>query len=492
MFYKKQPPSCAYGNAYDLKKLIYILILTCNLQLVTLNLYPQSITWQKIYNGPGNNNDVAYDICESSDGYFYAVGAGTPIPINNGLYVLKLNPYNGDSLWTRIIPGLNAYAVAPSSDSGCVVTGLGDSVFAIKFSSSGNLVWRKHYAGNNNNVIGYDIIRDTDGNFVICGVDGSQSFDKGYLLKIDSNGNLIWQRTYPAFDDRSFVAIEVALDGGYILAGGVWEADTVKANLVKTDTAGNILWERIFRTTNTLSSGLRSISKLGNNYIAGGRVPPFFVRTDLNGNILFTKVFTEYYTYPGSDFRDMKLVGPNRFIFTFAASNTIAEDSTCHVVVTDSLGNTLLQRFFVYERFPLFEAILPLSNGDIVFAGQIKPFLSQWYDVYLARTDSLLNAPPIGIIPASNEIPNEFNLQQNYPNPFNSKSKIKFQISKSGSVKLAIFNVLGMEVDVLVNEELQPGIYETFWDAANFPSGVYFLTLYASSNIFVRKMILIK
>ncbi|HEY3252147.1 MAG TPA: T9SS type A sorting domain-containing protein, partial [Ignavibacteria bacterium] len=475
----------------------------------TFASFAQSITWQKIYNGPGNMNDVAYDICESSDGYFYAVGAGTPIPPSPGLWVLKLNPYNGDTLWTRIIPGPSVYAVVASTDGGCVITGGGGGTpWTIKYSSSGNIVWLKTYGGDL--ISCDDIIRTTDGNYVICGGDRSQFITRGYLLKVDSGGNLIWQRTYPASDDRAFVAIEEAPGGGYILAGGIWDGDTVKANLIKTDTAGNITWERIFRTNTSLSSGLRAISKLGDNYIMGGQGnTAFFVRTDLNGDILFTKVFTEYYEYPGTYFLDMKLAAENRFIFSFAANYTLAEDSSGYVVVTDSLGNTLLYRFFVYERFPQFNAILPLNNGDIIFAGLIQPQLSQWADVYIVRTDSLLNTPPIGIKRIGNNIPSSFKLYQNYPNPFNPVTTISFDIPpltsearshgvRGMNVQLKIYDITGREV-FGIDEYKQAGSYSVTFDGTNLASGLYLYRIevrQAGSTtgnfIETKKMVLIK
>ena len=102
------------------------------------------------------------------------------------------------------------------------------------------------------------------------------------------------------------------------------------------------------------------------------------------------------------------------------------------------------------------------------------------------------NGGAIGIQPVSNEIPNQFSVSQNYPNPFNPKSNIKFQIAKSGEVKLMIFDVLGREVTTLVNERLNPGTYEVIWDASSYPSGVYFYKLITNDYSETRKMVLVK
>ena len=88
--------------------------------------------------------------------------------------------------------------------------------------------------------------------------------------------------------------------------------------------------------------------------------------------------------------------------------------------------------------------------------------------------------------------PNEFALSQNYPNPFNPSTKIKFSIPKSSFVKLTIYDVLGQEKDILVDEQLSAGSYSVNFNALNFPSGVYFYKITAGSFTDTKKMILIK
>jgi photosystem II stability/assembly factor-like uncharacterized protein len=109
---------------------------------------------------------------------------------------------------------------------------------------------------------------------------------------------------------------------------------------------------------------------------------------------------------------------------------------------------------------------------------------------------------PIGIKPVSNNIPNEYKLYQNYPNPFNPVTKIKFDVgpplssppSQGGDrgVVLKIYDVLGREIAVLVNEKLTPGTYEVEWIASNYPSGLYFYRLQTEYYSEVKKMVFIK
>jgi hypothetical protein len=96
----------------------------------------------------------------------------------------------------------------------------------------------------------------------------------------------------------------------------------------------------------------------------------------------------------------------------------------------------------------------------------------------------------------SNEIPDNFSLSQNYPNPFNPVTKITFAIPPSkgarGMTQLIIYDILGREIATLVNEQLQPGTYETAWDGSNFSSGIYYYCLVTNEFNETKKMVLIK
>jgi len=89
-------------------------------------------------------------------------------------------------------------------------------------------------------------------------------------------------------------------------------------------------------------------------------------------------------------------------------------------------------------------------------------------------------------------IPDKAQLEQNYPNPFNPATKIRYSLSKAGLVTLKVYDLMGEEVETLINEHKNIGIYEVSFDAANLPSGVYFYKIQADNYIETRKMLLIK
>ena len=91
-----------------------------------------------------------------------------------------------------------------------------------------------------------------------------------------------------------------------------------------------------------------------------------------------------------------------------------------------------------------------------------------------------------------NSFAENFKLSQNYPNPFNPTTKIKFDIPKSSFVKMIVYNSLGKEVSILVNEKLSAGSYEVNWDGSIYPNGVYFYTLLSGDFKETKKMLLLK
>jgi len=100
----------------------------------------------------------------------------------------------------------------------------------------------------------------------------------------------------------------------------------------------------------------------------------------------------------------------------------------------------------------------------------------------------------VNILGVENEIviPVNFSLYQNYPNPFNPNTKIKYGIPERTFIDLRIYDILGREVELLMNEEQDAGYYEINFNAANLSSGVYFYRLQAGSFIETKKMVLMK
>jgi Secretion system C-terminal sorting domain len=89
-------------------------------------------------------------------------------------------------------------------------------------------------------------------------------------------------------------------------------------------------------------------------------------------------------------------------------------------------------------------------------------------------------------------VPAAWALEQNYPNPFNPTTVISYRLAAGNSVRLAVFDLLGREVALLVNENKKPGTYRVEFDATRFASGIYFYRLEAGPFVQTRKLCLVK
>ncbi len=85
-----------------------------------------------------------------------------------------------------------------------------------------------------------------------------------------------------------------------------------------------------------------------------------------------------------------------------------------------------------------------------------------------------------------------FELSQNYPNPFNPSTKISFKITEAGLTSLKVFDALGNEVAILVNEVKPTGIYEIEFSGSELTSGIYFYQLKVDNYVETKKMLLVK
>ena len=99
---------------------------------------------------------------------------------------------------------------------------------------------------------------------------------------------------------------------------------------------------------------------------------------------------------------------------------------------------------------------------------------------------------PVSVNPVSNENVKGFSLSQNYPNPFNPSTHLEFGISDLGFVSLKVYDLLGKEVKILVNEIKPPGNYSIEFDGSDLSGGIYFYKIESGKFTQVRKMILLK
>lgn len=245
-----------------------------------------SLEWQKSIGG--SDTDMAFSVAETADnGYIIAGYSSSTDGDVSGLqggwdyWVVKLNT-SGDILWESTLGGSmldKANAVFATNDGGCVVTGYttstngdvtgnngGTDVWVVKLDANGSMTWQKTLGGTNNDA-GYSIQQTSDNGYIVLGETSSSDGDVSVLngsydcwvIKLNSTGNLIWEKTYGGSGSDHGYDIHQTNDGGYIIGGASSTADgNVSVNygdldcwIIKVDGLGNITWENSFGGSST-------------------------------------------------------------------------------------------------------------------------------------------------------------------------------------------------------------------------------------------------
>lgn len=241
------------------------------------------------------------------DGHVYLTGYESPFAANANFATVKYDD-SGQELWVRRhTTGQSqiAEALAVDAAGNVYVTGwqkvfsAGIDVLTLKYSPTGALLWEQRYPSPGGNNQPNDIALDASGNIYVAGaswVTAQQDFDM-LLLKYDTNGNLLWDRTLDNGDGQLDTAYEMAIDpaGNAILAGYT----EPNAYLAKYSPTGDLLWDREHIGFSTNDEWRRiETDATGNIYVLGEISPPgqpnhlWTTKYDPSGNILWERTYT--------------------------------------------------------------------------------------------------------------------------------------------------------------------------------------------------------
>jgi len=213
--------------------------------------------WDKTYGGRGD--DLAFSLIQTTDGG-YAVAGGTGSKGAGGvdLWVIKVD-IHGNMIWDRTYGGSGvdaAYSLIQTTDGGYAVTGAtfskgagGADLWVIKLDSQGNMIWDRTYGGSDADEA-WSLIQTTDGGYAVAG----STFSKGaggadlWVIKLDHLGNKIWDRTYGGSNDDGTYSLIQTADSGYAVAGETFSKGTAAGDfwVIKLDSQGNKIWDRTY------------------------------------------------------------------------------------------------------------------------------------------------------------------------------------------------------------------------------------------------------
>jgi len=219
-------------------------------------------------------------ISEDSDGNYIFVGWTRSFGQGNSdFYILKVDP-NGNLIWRKTWCGRNfdeANAIVEVED-GYLVLGYTMSfgsgskdVALVKFNKNGNVIWYKTYGGTKDDV-GNRIEKTRDGNFIIVGSTLFYGTDGDvYVIKVNPNGDVLWERYYGGDSEDEGECIRATSDGGYIISGNTrsFGVSGTAVYLIKLDSYGNLLWQKEYDGDGD-DDGKTVIEIEDNGYIVAG------------------------------------------------------------------------------------------------------------------------------------------------------------------------------------------------------------------------------
>ena len=457
-------------------------------------------TWQRAYNDPAGfgGECSGLDGCRLTNGNFIITAITTPkqIPVEPmSSCIFVLNPY-GDIIDSIHYYYYSATRVLATLDNGCIIMGRTDTtqddMCAMKLDSLGRQKWVKHY-DNTPTIVCLGATRTSDNNFFAV---GQLYYDYSYIIKIDSNGNRLWQRYYAKGPGRNWYITVCDVGDGTCLAGGNYETSTggVQGYVTHFDEDGNILSEKEYKYEGS-SLLITKINKLNpNSYLLTGKAMGTIalMKTDSSGNIISTALLPSIPGYSVVTY-DCEVLSEEKYVMVNQKYNTIPPELYSLVQLVDSSGNILNTVSYGAEIADVdLRIVHKLPGNQFLFIGISNTRNETFSDVFVVRADSNLYAPPCGIRDTSVILPGKYLLLTTYPNPFNSSVNIRFTIPDKAEYTLGIYNILGQRVKDVFKKTLTRGEYIRQVNLSSFSSGMYFVRLSSEKFNITKKIVLAK
>jgi hypothetical protein len=456
--------------------------------------------WYRTYNSEYNLNDIPVDMKVSENGNTCITGYS----YTDSTYHTKVATLMYDSTgllkWKRDYNNSNGF-VFPGGLAADILKNIYITInnpnytriTTIKYDSSGNQKWLIDYIGISNQTVVKDIAADNYGNIYLCGFtsgiqhpecltirylqswnsnlmitgcvkfkDNALPVEGGYIkaVKLDrNNGNIITIDSTPIQVTGYYSLKHIPSDSVYLIA-----YPPENQSFIPSYYPQSIYWknaQKIFASSNLSDVNLnveRQLASSGNCTVKGR------ISKIVNKNLEFIKDALIYLKNGNNFLRNVTSDQNGLYEINSVQQGSIK-------IIVDRLG---------YSADSLSMNLVSGNTYD-----NINFYLNQIY----------VNVSHLG-----NKIPTVFSLSQNYPNPFNPVTKIKFDILSgfplraygNDKVVLKVYDIMGREIQILVNEKLNPGTYEVTFDGSNFASGIYFYQLRSGDFVETKKLVLLK
>ncbi|WP_445722599.1 T9SS type A sorting domain-containing protein [Flavobacterium sp.] len=506
-------------------KTIYIF---CFFSIISFGQAP-TIEWQKTYGG--SIQDYGNDAKQTSDGGYILIGDALStdgdfsdaIGYSTNARIIKTDAY-GNILWQKDIGGSeydSAHKVITTIDGGYLVAcntisnngqvygnhGLID-IWIVKLNSQGDILWSKTYGCNNYDGVS-SIIQTSDGNYVFAGnstaINGDVTINHGYndlwVVKINNTGSIIWQKSYGGSGYDYANDVRQTTDGGYILCGASTSSNfDVTFNqgsydywVVKLNTNGDLVWQKTFGGSlhdeahsilQTNDGGYivigQSVSSNGDINDHQGGIDCWIIKLNNVGSIIWKKSYGGFQNESAfqiikSDDNGYIIASDTNSTNGFFASNNGLSDF--YIFKINSNGVIIWQTIFGGSEYDYPKSIQSTNDGGLILSGTSASNDGQVTNNH-GLEDFWLVKLSLGQLSNNLFSKNQVKLS---PNPTKEQLNIKME-NNSFIDKINITNTLGKTVLLLTDNSYNINI-------ENLASGIYFVEVFSEEKKYIAKFI---
>jgi len=398
----------------NVKKSMLIICLMLIITIIPLTLADNVSTreninadsWMKTFGG--FYDDTGIEAQQTSDGGYIVVGETSKsfwIYENSDVWLIKTDD-KGNMEWDQTFGGSEhdqGSYVMQTNDNGYIITGKTKSysngktdAWLIKTDENGNKIWDKTF-GYSDFDSGSEVIQTSDGGYIMVGNVNTSGGGLGdvWIIKVDSNGNKLWDKSFGGKGHNYGDSIQQTPDGGYIILGSSWipdETNSYDVWLIKTDNNGEMLWDKKYHGTDSDHGWSLQQTSNGDFIVVGmtnsgdGSDNLWLFKTDNKGVMLWEKTFGGPGQNRGYSVRQTSDGG---FIIAGDTHKNIRMEAL--LIKRDSNGEMEWSKTYGGLGNDIFFSVRQTDDGGYILTGYESTL--RYSDLWLVKTDSEGNAP---------------------------------------------------------------------------------------------------
>jgi|WetSurMetagenome_2_1015567.scaffolds.fasta_scaffold19941_2 photosystem II stability/assembly factor-like uncharacterized protein len=307
------------------------------------------------------------------------------------------------NFFEKTIGGVNSergVSLKVTNDNGFVIAGSSESfsnpdMYLIKLDSTATIEWSRVYHSSGSIERLHDVEQTSDGGYYLAGyIEGGFGFLDQSILRVDSQGNLIWAKNFGGYEADELRGISITADGGALVSGytASFGAGSKDVNVIKFNSNGNVQWAKTFGSLYEDFNTSNIIASDGNIILSGAidisgsySIRPTLIKLDTLGNILFAKYFSGYI----EDWaRDIIETPDGGFLITGETkSYGLGGSQDIYLIKTNSIGDVEWAKSYGGIGSETGYSVVMSSDGNYIIGGYTNSFGFGGYDAFLMKVD---------------------------------------------------------------------------------------------------------